>query len=108
MIDIIDNVSKLTTIPKDYLDKLIQKVIWCICDAIYESILNKQDVTEMDIGIGTLYILNNDKGIKFKYIPNKQVEEAVKDTIVDQENPVQLILEKRLVSKIVNTYKDIL
>ena len=79
-----------------------------MCDAIYESILNKQDITEMDIGIGTLYILNNDQGIKFKYIPNKQVEEAVKDTIVDQENPVQLILEKRLVSKIVNTYKDIL
>ena len=108
MNNVIEDISKLTTIPQNALDKLVAKANWCIADSFNESIIAKQQVTEVDIGIGTLLISNLSEEIQYKFIPHKELEDALISIAVDRKNPIQLILEKKLVGKIINTYKTII
>lgn len=108
MIDIIQDVSTITTIPKDALDKLVNKELWCICEAVKEGSLKNESPTEMDIGIGTLLISDHEETVKYKFIPSKALEESVNETIQNKKSPLELKLEKNLVNKILNTYKTIL
>lgn len=108
MTDIINDVSTLTMIPKDALLKLNDKVIWCICNQVEEDKLKVNDVSELNIGIGTLLIQNEEDTIRYKFIPSPALEANVTKTITDGSNPLKDKLEKRLIQKILNTYKTII
>lgn len=108
MDNMIEDISKLTTIQKEYLDSLVAKSEWCICSYIENSILNKESITKIDIGIGSLSILVEDNTIKYKFIPSKELESAIRTTVVDDKNPLKFKLEKVLVDKITNIYKELL
>lgn len=108
MNNIIEDISKLTTIPQNALDKLVMKANWCIADSFKESIIAKNDLTEIDIGIGKLLISNLTEEIKYKFIPCEDLEKALISVALDKKNILELTLEKKLVGKILNTYKDII
>ena len=108
MNNMIEDISKLTTIQKEYLDSLIVKSEWCICSYIENTILNKENITKIDIGIGSLSILVEDNTIKYKFIPSKELESAIRTTVIDDKNPLKFKLEKTLVDKITNIYKELL
>lgn len=108
MNNLIEDISKLTTIPVNVLEKLNTKAIWCICDSFQESVLNNEDITTINIGIGTLIISETDETIKYKFIPNQTLEDAVIQTSLNKKSPLELTLEKTLANKVVKTYKDIL
>ncbi len=108
MTDILDDVSTLTMIPKESLIKLSDKMIWCICNQIEEDKLKTNDISELDIGIGTLLIQNEEDTIRYKFIPSDALESSVIKTINDGTNPLKERLEKRLIQKILNTYKTII
>lgn len=97
----------LTSIPQDTLDKLTEKSIWCIGHDFYESILGNQNISEIDIGIGKLIISDEEDSIKYKFIPSDNLEKTLLDISLTHKEPLQVILEKWLCSKITNTYKDI-
>lgn len=103
--DVIKNVSVLTTIPESSIRKLIEKAEWVICDDIVNS--DKNESLIFSIGIGDIKITNNDEQLIYQFIPNKQFETIVRDAYIDNINPLKTNLEKLLVSKILNTYKDI-
>lgn len=108
MDNMIEDISKLTTIQKEYLDSLVAKSEWCICSYIENTILNKESITKIDIGIGSLSILVEDNTIKYKFIPSKELENAIRTTVIDDKNPLKFKLEKTLVDKITNIYKELL
>jgi hypothetical protein len=108
MNEVIKDISKLTTINEEYLKSLVTKGEWCICSYIEDSVLKKETITKIDIGIGFLSILVEDNTIKYKFIPNKELEEAIRDTIINDKNPLKLKLEKSLVDKITKMYKEYL
>ncbi len=108
MNNVIKDISTLTTINEDYLKSLVTKSEWCICSYIEESILKKETITKIDIGIGFLSVLVEDNTIKYKFIPNKELEEAIRDTVINDKNPLKLKLEKSLVDKITKMYKEYL
>ena len=108
MNEVIKDISTLTTINEEYLKSLVAKSEWCICSYIEESILKKETITKIDIGIGFLSVLVEDNSIKYKFIPNKELEEAVRNTIIDDKNPLKLKLEKSLVDRITKIYKEYL
>lgn len=70
--------------------------------------MKNESPTEMDIGIGTLLISDDEETVKYKFIPSKVLEESVNETIQNKKSPLELKLEKNLVNKILNTYKTIL
>ena len=104
---LISNLSVLTTIPENYLDKLVDKSIWSICDAVEVMLEERESDISIDIGIGTLKIKNADDSIGYYFIPSKELEDAVRSTAIEKKNLLKLTLERNLVNKIIHTYKDI-
>ena len=107
-IDAIADLSCLTTIPKDSLDRLSDKMIYCITDAVAEARKTGQDVVDIDIGIGTLSIGMADDEAKYKLVPSDSLKSAVRSAIVEEQNLLERKLEQALVAKITSTYKDLL
>lgn len=106
--DSLEDLSTLTTIPKDTIVNLFKKLNLCICDELQDSSLKNEEINKINIGIGYLFISNADDQIRYKFIPNEDLENSIKETLIEGKNPLQRILEKNLVAKILNTYKDII
>jgi hypothetical protein len=108
MNNLIEDISKLTTIPDNVLYKLVEKSLYCISDAVEDTVLEQKKIVEIDIGIGTLYLELNAENVRYKFVPNKELESAIKDTIINKRNLLKDALETTLITKITNTYKELL
>lgn len=106
--DLISELSTLSTIPEATLTKLLEKVFYIISDEIMEAKIQEQEIVDIDIGIGSLKILLNPETIKYKFIPNAKLEVQTKAALTKEKNTLDLALEKSLVSKLTNIYKDFL
>lgn len=102
-----EKLSILTTIPEKSLSKLTEKSYYVVSDIILEDIMNDKDVSEIDIGIGTIIIQHSGDSIKYKFIPSKNLDITVKSTIINKKNTLEYILEQTLKDKVTNTYKDL-
>lgn len=102
-----EKLSILTTIPEKSLSKLTEKSYYVVSDIILEDIMNDKDVSEIDIGIGTIIIQHSGDSIKYKFIPSKNLDMTVKSTIINKKNTLEYILEQTLKDKVTNTYKDL-
>lgn len=107
MENLMKDVSTLTTIPEKSLSKLMDKAYWCISNEVVESLKQDSNVIEIDIDIGELYIKVIDDNIQYKFIPSAKLNDTVKDTVINKRNVLEDTLEKTLVNKIVDTYKDL-
>lgn len=108
MINIVNDLSNLTTIPEKTLAKLCSKMIFCISDAIVEAKTQGLSTVDLDIGIGTLSILLSEEEVKYKYIPSTEFEDAVKSSILEERNLLEDKLEQSFAEKITNLYKDLI
>ena len=107
MKDLVKDVSTLTTIPYFSLQNLCELCKDVIVYDVQESLLNKENICEIDIGIGTLNILVTEEEVKYKFIPSKSLSETVIDGINHKNSPLIVKAEKSLSKKIMNTYKDL-
>lgn len=73
MTKVISDVSKLTNVPVKLLEKLSDKVIYSINDAVEESVLSGEYTTDIDLGIGTLSIYLDEDCVKYKFIPSAKL-----------------------------------
>ena len=44
--------------------------------------------------------------VQYRFIPSKKLEDGIKDTIINKENPLVNNVEEALVKRVVNAYKD--
>lgn len=102
----VDDLSTLTTIPATNLNQLVQKSMYCICDDVEEAMLGGHNTAEIDLGIGKLYIRVQEKAVQYRFIPNKILDNAVKDTVLNHKNPLVDLAEETLVHRVLNTYKS--
>jgi len=105
---LVEDLSKLTTIPQSKLDNLVNLSNYCIDEELLETQLAGKTVMEYDVGIGTLMIALIDDSIKYKFIPSKQLEQTILSSLKTKQNSLSSKVEKTLVDSIVNTYKDML
>ena len=108
MTKLVEDLETLTTIPESTLNKLIAKVCFCICEAVEESVLAHEQITEIDVGIGTLYIQTVEDSVKYKFIPSAKLNEAVVTTIKEGKSPLVKLVEATLKDRITNVYKQLL
>ena len=102
------NLSTLSTISESSLSKVIDEIIWCICDSIENTTIDEDTTTEVDIGFGSLLINIVDNQIKYKFIPSKKFEQAILSTIIEGNNQLVNNLENSLTEKMLTIYKDLL
>lgn len=108
MINILEDVSKLTTIPEEALKKLNSKYSLAISYALDECLKSNSMPAELNIGLGKLIIEDAEDEVLYKFIPSDEFEECVLSVVRDGKNPLRKALEQKFVSQILNTYKDIL
>jgi hypothetical protein len=101
------DISVLTTIPYFSLQNLFRTLEDVISYDVKESLLDKENICEIDIGIGTLNILVTEDEIKYKFIPSKTLSEAVINSVQHKDSPLVIKAEQSLSRKIMNTYKDL-
>ena len=106
--DLIKDTATLTTIPEKALTKLASKAIYSINEAVVESQLANDNVIDIDIGIGNLAIKIEDEEVVYKFVPSPELDNSIKETILNGRNLLEDALEASLVDKLTNTYKDIL
>ncbi len=100
------DLSTLTTINESTLSKLNNKAVWCITDAVCKSVYNRDDSAIIDMGIGKLTIKFDNNQVRYKFVPSKELEEAVTAAVLDERNPLVDALESSLVDKMTNVYKS--
>lgn len=104
--NLIEDLSVLTGVSKYNLIDLANLSVDVISHDINESILQHESVTEINIGIGTLLITNQDNSIKYKFIPSKTLENNVYNSYQKQDT-LELKVDKVLGERINKTYKDL-
>lgn len=107
MIDVIKEVSILTTVPEKSIRDLADKAIYSINEAVVEALLAKTEVVELDIEIGILYLQVTEDEIRYKFTPSDKLEESLVTTVTHGQNLLEDTLTSALVKKITNTYKDL-
>lgn len=106
--DLMNDLSKLTTIPKNTLAKLSNIAQSIIASDVYTTMIkSKDDVAEINLGLGILYIGIKDN-IQYKFVPSGDLEVLLKDTINNRVDPLKVKIEETLVNRILNAYKDLL
>lgn len=103
---IANDISKLTTIPTDEVEKVISCMNDCICYNLQEGIKNKDDFLDVDIGIGNLTLSINNDTIEYKFIPSTTLEDNIKYTFEHNCCPLVEKLESSLRNKIFGAYKE--
>lgn len=109
MIDIVKDMSTLTTIPEKTLHKFYRKMVFCICEGVEESLLEEDvAISSFDIGIGTLYIKHdNAMNIKYHFEPNDFFSKAMNQTVAGGANILEDTLNDALSKKFMEVYKDL-
>lgn len=106
--DLISDISLLTTLPDKTLRKLCDKGAECICHNVLESINEAENETSVDLTIGELKIIVRDDEIHYKFKPSSKLESMLVSTLTTKEDPLVKSVEDGLVSRIMNTYKDLI
>lgn len=107
MKDLLKDISAITTIPQFSLQNLSNLMKDIIAYDVQESLLEKENICEIDLGIGMLNILITEDEIKYKFIPSKSLSDSVIYGVEHKDTPLIIKAEKSLNKKIMNTYKDL-
>ena len=104
----LEDICKITTIPPASMHKLFDKIAWCICNSMHETVLSGESQCDINIGIGNLIITNTKSHLEYKFIPSAKLERGLIETVLSKKNPLEVKLEETFVNRIVKTYKDML
>lgn len=108
MNDLIKDISILTDVSENTLNKFIPVCNYCIGHAVHESECLKSFISEIDLGFGELHIKIDEGEIKYKFIPSNDLEKLLIKTVTQHCSPVISKLESNLQEKIERSYKELL
>ena len=102
-----EKIQKLTTIDENTLKRLNNLVSCCIVDAVYESVLNDEDVSEIDLDFCKLTISKSNNELRYKFVPSAKLEEDIIKAIKENKNSLDDIVLDKLKNSLLSTYKDL-
>lgn len=107
-VDLISDISLLTSVPYKTLKNLCDKSNECICHSILENTQAFIGETIIDIGVGQLIVVVNNDEIHYRFKPSSSLENMLVETLSTRKDPLVTQIEQKLVSRILNTYKDLM
>lgn len=108
MKDIVEDINTLTSIPRANIAKLMQKISWLITNAVYESKQKGEDLTELNLNFGKLYILKSGDKLKYRFQPSKKLESALIDVFTKDTEPVAEEAENAVTETLLRAYKELM
>jgi hypothetical protein len=105
--DNLEKLSVLTTIPLNTFERL-SSVINCVhSDTVVTQMVEGKDYFELDIIEGKIYVKLEDDVVRYKFIPNEEFDEIIKNSIITKRSKLVETSLDRLKRSLANTYKDI-
>ena len=108
MNSLLHDISTLSCIPQLTLENICKLAEKSIADAVLETLLSKEDISSIDIGIGILNIKIEENSIKYKFIPSKKLDSIINYSITNKVSPIVASLDDSLNKRIKSTYKELL
>ena len=82
MINLLEDMSILTDVSETTLKKFLSVSNYIIGHAVHESMCEHKDLTTIDIGIGQLKVKFDESNIYYKFIPSKDLEKTLVQTVL--------------------------
>lgn len=105
---LVEDLSALTNVPINTLSNMVELSRKNIAHCVYESVMEHRAITEINIGVGILYIKYEGDEVTYKFVPSKLLEKEVIQTISTRSSPLVESIETSIRSKIENTYKELI
>ena len=105
--DVVQDISTLTTVHKSSIDRLCTQAVKCICYCVCEALSKNEKDLCLDIGIGSLFINIDDESVKYRFEPSIFMDNSVIESVLSGKNPVIEDIESSLLNKVNTTYKDL-
>lgn len=102
-----EDLSVISSIPVMNLKKINAQTIGIISHYLLETLQNKDEICDVDIGIGILKMKVDGKSISYKFIPSPKLETSLIKTVITKEDSLEPMIEEALVRRITNHYKDL-
>ena len=96
----VSDISTLLKIPNKTLEEFASKLNLCIGSIINDAVLAGESTTVINIGIGNLGINLADMQVKF--VPSKELKQAIKRAAQDKVDPLLMALEDSVIEKLIN------
>lgn len=103
-----DDLISITGVSPESVDKVIDVCEDLVCQDVFESIVKGEQLTQVDIGIGDLYITRDGDLVKYKFIPNSEFDSKVRRTYRDRASPIIRRANKALKLKFDRAYKELI
>ena len=104
--NVINDLSSYTKIPNKILQELVHKLNLCIGSAIHDAIINKESAVVINVGIGSLSV--NLADMQCKFMPSKDLKAAIKSSLDEKVDPLELVLEKALADKLIAVSEEVI
>lgn len=98
--NVINDLGALTKIPSKAINTLMNKMSLCIGSEIHDALLNKEEILQLNIGIGILCVNLSD--MQCKFLPGKDLKTIIKRSLTEKIDPVEFELEQTLIAKLSN------
>lgn len=105
---ILDDISTISTIPYTQLLSVADNMSHCICHQVLENSISGENVSEIDIGIGTLYVIQYEDNLKYQFIPSAKLEKELIQTLDTKCSPLIDKAGEILQKRIISAYKEML
>jgi hypothetical protein len=105
-INIVSDVGALLRVPTKVATELVDKACICIGSAISEAKRRGDSQTTISIGIGNLSI--NLVDMECKFVPGKNLKNAIKQALTTQADPLELILEQAFADKLLAICEEVI
>ena len=102
----INDLGTLLKIPNKVLTELSSKECLCIGNIIHEASKQGEQVVVINIGIGTLSV--NLLDMQCKFIPSKELKIAIKKSLTNEIDPLELELEQALIDKLISACEEVI
>jgi hypothetical protein len=106
--DLKNDLCAITGVSDDSANKVVRLCEDILCHCVFESITDKEQLTQVDIGIGELYIRRDGDLIKYKFIPNDEFDNKVRNTYKNGASPLIIKANKSLKLKFDRAYKELI
>lgn len=104
--NIITDIGNLLKLPTKVTNELIAKACLCIGSAISEAKTKGETQTAVNIGIGQLSV--NLVDMQCKFVPGKDLKNAIKKALESQADPVELMLEQAFTDKLLAMCEEVI
>lgn len=96
--NILSSLATISKVPVKVFNILSDKAVLCIASAIHDAVIQHDETATIDVGIGQLSVRISD--MQCKFIPSKELKNAIKQSITDNIDPLELSIENMFSAKL--------